>query len=126
MPEPILSDRRAARRYTLELDVRFRISFRKQVYAHGAGRTLDVSSGGVAFTSNGDVPIGARAELSIAWPVMLNNSVPLTLAIVGRVVRQEYGTVAIKTIRHEFRTQPSRNGAGQGSVPSDPQSTPVQ
>jgi hypothetical protein len=55
-----------------------------------------------------NLPAGAFVELAINWPVLLQNIRPLTLLIVGRVVRCEDRKVAIKTNRYEFVTRPPR------------------
>jgi len=53
----------------------------------GAGRTLDVSSGGVLFDATRPLPVGMNVELSISWPALLHNVAPLQLVISGRIIR---------------------------------------
>jgi hypothetical protein len=43
-------------------------------------------------------------QLNIAWPVLLHNSSPLQLAVIGRIVRSDNDRTAIEIIQHEFRT----------------------
>ena len=71
----------------------------------GEGRTLNISSSGVLFTSESMLLPGRRLELSISWPVQLNNQVALRLVARGRVVRFEEGRAAIEIQQYEFRTQ---------------------
>ena len=47
---------------------------------------------------------GRRLEVSISWPVQLNNKCALKLVARGRVVRFEQGRAAIEIQQYEFRT----------------------
>jgi hypothetical protein len=106
--EVIHEDRRDDRRYPIELDLRYKVVARSRAPLHGTGRTMNMSSGGVLFDGDQSLPAGAFVELSIKWPVLLHDKCPLTLLIVGRVVRSEGDRVAVKTNRYEFHTRPSR------------------
>jgi hypothetical protein len=104
----IQEDRRDDRRYNIELDLRYKVMARTRIQLSGSGRTLNISSGGVLFSCDQSLPLGTFVELSIQWPVLLQNTRPLTLLIAGRVVRCEGKDVAVKTSRYEFLTRPSR------------------
>ncbi len=106
--EEIHEDRRDDRRYPIELALRYKVVARNRVPLEGSGRTVNMSSGGVLFGGNQDLPAGAFVELSIDWPVLLTNTRPLTLLITGRVVRSENSRVAVKMNRYEFLTRPLR------------------
>lgn len=70
--------------------------------ASGSGETHNLSSAGVLFTLNGDVPLGAPIEYSIQWPEVHKNS-NLELRCLGKVVRHENGrTIAATVDRYEF------------------------
>jgi hypothetical protein len=69
------------------------------------GQTLDVGSGGVAFTTENHLPLDAPVEVSINWPARLNDSCALKLVITGRIVRSSEGRAAVKTERYVFRTR---------------------
>jgi hypothetical protein len=107
--ELIHQDRRDDRRYPIELELQYKILARSRTHLQGGGRTLNMSSGGILFGGDQNLPAGAFVELSIHWPVLLQNTCPLTLLIVGRVVRCEDQTVAIKTSRYEFISRPAIN-----------------
>ena len=102
--ESIAGDRRSDRRYDLSLDLRWKLIRRRRVLETGTGTTLDLSSGGVLFESERQLPAGGHIELSISWPVLLHNVSPLQLVITGRVVRAAGRRAAIRTVQHEFRT----------------------
>ena len=100
----ISEDRRSKRRYPLELPVQFKIMKNYLVTGTGTGNSLDLSSGGIAFSTSTPLKIGSYLELSISWPVLLNQSCPLKLVASGRVVRSDQRCTAISLDRYEFRT----------------------
>jgi len=102
------NDRRASDRFPLERDVRYRIMNRKTGDEVGAGKTLNMSSNGVLFTTDGLLIPGRRVELAISWPAQLNSKVPLKLVARGRIVRSEGGMAAVEIQQYEFRTQGSQ------------------
>jgi hypothetical protein len=111
------NERRDADRFPLECDVRYRIMNRKSGDEVGAGKTLNMSSNGVLFTTDGLLIPGRRVELAISWPAQLNSNVPLKLVARGRVVRSEGGVAAVEIQQYEFRTagsQPAAQPVQQG------------
>lgn len=100
----ISQDRRSKRRYPIELPVQYKIMKNYLVTGTGSGTSVDLSSGGIAFTSNAPLKPGSYLELSVSWPVLLNQSCPLKLVASGRVVRSDQNCTAISLDRYEFRT----------------------
>lgn len=98
------SDRRADRRYDVTLDVRWTIVHRKRVLYSGTGRTVNFSSGGILFETDDPPAVGRTIEMAIAWPVPLEETVPLRLVIQASVVRTAGRHVAVSIQRYEFRT----------------------
>src|SRR6476619_1500563 len=86
-PAAISGDRRNKRRYPIELPVQYKIMKNYLVTGTGAGCSLDISSGGIAFTSSTPLKVGSYLEVSISWPVLLNEACALQLVASGRVVR---------------------------------------
>ena len=107
--EVIHQDRRDDRRYPIELELRYKVIARSRMQLSGAGRTMNMSSGGILFGCDQNLPAGAFVELSIHWPVLLQDTCPLTLLVVGRVVRCEDHRIAVKTSRYEFVTRAARD-----------------
>ena len=103
--EKLQSDRRHSDRFPIEREVRFRVLNKRGGEEAGEGKTLNISSSGVLFTSEQLLLPGRRLELAISWPVQLNNQVALKLVARGRVVRFEEGRAAIEIQQYEFRTQ---------------------
>ena len=109
--ETINGDRRADRRYPIELELRYKLIRRKKVLETGVGRTLDLSSGGIMFETERPLPPGFSVELAINWPVLLRNIAPLQLIVKGKVARTEESRTAIRMSQHEFRTVGARDAA---------------
>ena len=106
------NDRRGADRFPIEREVRFKIFNRKSTDDVGVGKTLNMSSNGVLFTTDRHLLPGRRLEISINWPAQLNASVALKLVARGRIVRSEEGMAAIEIHQYEFRTSSAGNGSG--------------
>jgi hypothetical protein len=96
------NDRRSSRRYTITADLEYRVMSDQEVIRTGSGRTVDLSNGGILFESDEGLPVGCEIEVSIAWPVLLDNEVALNLCVSGRVSRSSDGKNAIKITNHEF------------------------
>ena len=71
--------------------MRFKLINRKSAEEVGVGRTINMSSNGVLFTTDQYLLPGRRLEVSISWPAQLNSKVGLKLVARGRVVRCDEG-----------------------------------
>lgn len=109
--DTIRGDRRLQRRYPLELDLEFKIINDDKVVFTGAGRTGNISSGGVLFHADDEVPNGCHAELSVRWPAVLGNAPFLELRIFGRLVRNDSGGTALRMSRYHFEKLGNPRGA---------------
>jgi len=99
------NERRKKFRFPIERDLRYKIADRGVLIASGSGRTLNIGSGGVAFTAEEQLMPGAFIELSVSWPALLADSCPMRFIAFGRILRSN-GKKTICTIdKHEFRTQ---------------------
>jgi hypothetical protein len=98
------SDRRTAVRFPIEQDVRYKV-FTRNTIEVGLGRTINMSSNGVLFTTERPLAVGERVEVAVNWPAQLDNKCPLKLVTTGRIVRGGTGQAAIAIERYEFRTQ---------------------
>jgi len=102
--ETVQADRRHSDRFPIEREVRYRVLNKRGGDEAGDGKTLNISSSGVLFTTEQMLLPGRRLELSINWPAQLNNKCALKLVARGRVVRFEKGRAAIEIQQYEFRT----------------------
>ncbi|MBI1898728.1 MAG: PilZ domain-containing protein [Acidobacteria bacterium] len=111
-------ERRGALRFPVEREVRFR-TVGKRAGIAGKGKTLNISSTGILFTTDQILLPGVRVEVFVDWPVELDQSCPLQLVATGRVVRiEQAGRVAVDVIKSEFRTRKREstiNGNGNGN-----------
>ena len=97
-------ERRKCRRYGIDLDLRWKLIRRRRLLESGVGHTVDLSSSGILFNGDRLLPIGLDVELSISWPVLLSNAVPMQLIVYGQVVRSTQDCTAVVMVQHEFRT----------------------
>jgi hypothetical protein len=98
-------ERRLKRRFHIEQEVRYKMLYGQRIAETGTGKTQNISSSGVWFTTENLLTTGMPIELSITWPVLLNDSCPMKLMIYGCVVRSNDRGAAVAIERYEFRTQ---------------------
>jgi hypothetical protein len=103
-----LKDRRLEHRYPVKIACEYRIVLRNRKVVTGIGGTVNISSGGVLVQTANSLPRGVAIELSIAWPVRLNNTVPLKLRVIGQTVRTLDNCTAVAIRRHAFHTSGMR------------------
>ena len=102
--QPDVAERRSSVRFPIEQEVRYKVYNRNTIEV-GSGRTVNMSSNGVLFTTERQLALGERLEVAVNWPAQLDHKCPLKLVTTGRVVRSENGVAAIAIERYEFRTQ---------------------
>jgi len=93
-------ERRMKRRFTIEQEVRYKMLYGQRIAETGVGKTMNISSSGVWFSTEN--------MLTSGWPVLLNDSCPMKLMIYGCVVRSNEKGAAVAIERYEFRTQGSK------------------
>src|ERR1039458_6319365 len=64
-------DRRETSRFPVREEVRYRVLHAKGLAASGVGKTLDIGSGGILFTTQERLPMGRLVEVAANWPVRL-------------------------------------------------------
>jgi PilZ domain len=106
-------ERRGHSRYPVKEDVRYRVLQSKAVQVSGSGKTLDMSSAGILFTTSERLQPRQLVEVAVNWPATLNHTCPLQLVATGRVVRSDNDTAAVRIDRYEFRTRAS-NAVAKG------------
>jgi hypothetical protein len=102
-PESI--ERRTKIRFPMQRELRYKVLEGETLIASGTGKTSNMSSGGIAFTADCSLAAGAFVELSISWPVLLDNGCPMRLIVFGRVLRSGLRRSACTVEKYEFRTQ---------------------
>lgn len=104
MQEKNQHERRAADRFPIAREVRYKVMNKKNSDEIGSGQTVNMSSTGVYFTTEHILLPGRRLELAISWPAQLNNQTALKLVARGRIIRYDEGRAAMEIQQYEFRT----------------------
>jgi len=99
-----LVDRRGTIRFPVREDLKYRVLNHKLPFS-GIGRTLNIGSGGLLFTTEERLPVGRQVEISVNWPARLDGTCALKLVATGRIVRAEAGQAAVRIDRYEFKTR---------------------
>ena len=94
--------------YPLKMDLQYRlVSPGKGPPVSGCGRTITFGSHEVVFSGDQSIPANASVQLSVCWPVLLDERIRLQLVIEGRVTSVEGGTFTVRIGRYHFRTRGS-------------------
>jgi hypothetical protein len=105
--DQISGERRGAARYDLQLQLRYRVIEGNRSIWRGTGLTADISRTGIRFVAPRPVPVNARMELTIDWPVRFGGMYPMELSINGSVLRCEGTEVVVKVASWQFRVAAS-------------------
>lgn len=98
-------DRRVKLRFDMEHDVRYKVLYGHRSGEIMSGKTTNISSGGIWFSTGAMLAPGTPLEISVSWPVLLHDACPMKLVIFGCVVRSNEQGAAAAIERYEFRTQ---------------------
>jgi len=97
--------RRARRRFPIHQDVRYQCVKGSRISLVGVGKTLEISSREIRFTTQQPLKPGQKMRLAVEWPALLDNTCHMKLEIFGWVVYSDPGEAALKIERYEFRTR---------------------
>jgi hypothetical protein len=98
-------ERRANARFPICRELRYKLLENHSIVAEGKGETIDIGSGGVSFTTAKPLSTGTFIELSISWPVLLDENTRMRLVTFGRLLRSDDCTAVCTVDKYEFRTQ---------------------
>jgi hypothetical protein len=98
-------ERRSNYRFGIQRELRYKMLEDGAIVASGTGRTIDLGSSGVAFAADHPLKPGAFVEISISWPVLLDQTCPMRLIGFGRVLRCSGKKTVCSIDKYEFRTQ---------------------
>ena len=98
-------DRRMSNRFPVQQEIKYRLLQPRSEKRAGVGKTLDISSGGILFTTDQRLPVGRTIEIAMHWPARLNGTCPLQFVATGRVIRSDRTTAAVRIQKYEFRTR---------------------
>jgi hypothetical protein len=97
--------RRARRRFPIQQDVRYQCVKGSRIFLVGVGKTLEISSREVRFTTQQPLKRGQKVRLAVDWPALLDNTCRMKLEICGWIVESDPVEAAVKIERYEFRTR---------------------
>src|ERR1700693_244292 len=88
-------DRRIAARFPIERDIHYKLLIHNGGNEEGTGKSINISSGGILFTTDCHLQPGTGLEVTVSWPVLLDSEVRLRLVVLGRVVCSRGGNGAV-------------------------------
>ena len=66
-----------------------------------------MSSGSIVIVTDRALPLGVSIEVEIAWPVKLDERIPLNMHVRGKAARSNGNRTDVAIERYEFRTRRS-------------------
>ena len=97
-------DRRSRHRFDIPMEATLILRRRRMLHVTGPARVVNISSRGVAITSELNLYLGEAVTLILDWPARLDNGCPLRMKMSGKIVRMgENGVSAIEIIGYEMR-----------------------
>lgn len=115
--QPNAADRRTHARFPCRLAVSYQALEHPFLSGTATSETLNISSKGLLFTTEEPLQPGQLLQVSVDWPAMLDNQVPLKLVAEGRIVRNINGQAAMRIDKYEFRTRRLKNPAAAAGDP---------
>jgi DNA-binding NarL/FixJ family response regulator len=109
--QPHGADRRTNARFPCRLAVSYQALEHPFLSGTATSETLNISSKGLLFTTEEPLQPGQLLQVSVDWPAMLDNQVPLKLVAEGRIVRNINGQAAMRIDKYEFRTRRIKTSA---------------
>ena len=91
--------------YPVRLDLQYRVSYGKQETITGHGFTEFIGSRQMVFTGDGAIRKGARVQVSLNWPVLLDHRVRLLLVVDGHAAGVEGKQTTVSVEKYDFRTR---------------------
>ncbi|HEV2688968.1 MAG TPA: PilZ domain-containing protein [Bryobacteraceae bacterium] len=98
-------ERRGAERYAIQRNVRWKLRSKRSREAPASGRTVNISSSGVLFTTSACTVPGSAVEIAVSWPVPMDGDGELQLIARGRLTRCADGLAAVHFQQREFRSR---------------------
>ncbi len=102
-------DRRSRRRFRIQQDVQYERLRGLRVLDAGTGKTLDMSSTALRFTTAIPLRPGDKVKVAMNWPVLLDATCHLKMVIHGWVLRSDTGTATVTIGHYELRNARCRS-----------------
>jgi hypothetical protein len=98
-------ERRKKIRFPIHRELRYKLLDNGVLVGTGTGQSVNMGSGGVGFAVDQELKPGTLIELSISWPVLLDDNCPMRFVVFGRVLRSAGRRASCSIDKYEFRTQ---------------------
>jgi len=98
-------NRRLKRRFAIEQDVRYERVRGAKLVDTGMGKTLDMSSSALRFTTGVPLCRGDKVKVAVDWPVLLDATCRLKMVIYGWVLRSDGNSAVVSIGHYEMRTR---------------------
>jgi hypothetical protein len=106
----VVDHHRGARRYEIDLSLRYAVRRQGHVPITGTGKSVNLSSTGILFQCESKLQAGDSIVAALDWPLAANGEEPLYLLLGGYIVRVAGFSAAISISRSELlRSKESRN-----------------
>ena len=92
-----MTERRLARRYDLSLPVNIRMPINREPRSH-SGQTRDISTRGVYFMMQDDLPPGSEVDFTLTLPAEITRGSEVFVRAHGRVIRVDKRSANHETI----------------------------
>jgi hypothetical protein len=99
-----VQERRLSRRFPIDQALSYRLKGQRPNVT-GEGRTVNLSSKGVLFTTGQILAKGSAVQVEINWPILLDDAQPLKLVARGPIVWCDGEKAAMKIEGWEFHTR---------------------
>lgn len=96
-------NRRDSARFALRLRLRYRVLKGLRTVARGHGTTVDISRTAIRFSTIRELPLDARVELALDWPVRFAGVYPMELRVVGVVAQRRGSEIVVQIAGWHFR-----------------------
>jgi hypothetical protein len=104
IPEPDLAPAESRTWYPVNLELEYKLWYRRKLVRCGSGRTVRMSSCAVQFKADVALPAGRTITIDMNWPCLLDGKCALKLQMFGRVLSNSGSQNVVRFIRYEFRT----------------------
>jgi hypothetical protein len=100
----VTSAQRPPRRYPITFQLRYKAISRNGT-SHGFGQSRMISSKDIVFEPGDGLEPGAKAEIAIAWPFLLDGHIRLHLMLETAIASSEGGVAQARILSYHFRTR---------------------
>ena len=91
-------------RYPIRLQLRYKAKT-KYGPLYGFGQTRMMSSKDIIFEVGNELKPGMKAEIAVAWPLLLDGHIRLQLVLEATITSSQDGVTEARILAYDFRTR---------------------